>query len=172
MLVFLLGFMGVGKTTTGRKLANRLQLPFLDMDAAFANHFGKSVSETIEQEGESVFRQQEHELLKTLLATHKEGVIATGGGAPCHYNNMQLMNEAGITLYLSAPVGALVVRLSQSRTVRPLVKEKHGDELSAYIAQLLEERKPFYEQAIICADALSVSAEQLERILRNYTPNL
>jgi shikimate kinase len=171
MLVFLIGFMGVGKTTTGRKLANRLQLPFLDMDAAFANHFGKSVAATIEQEGESTFRKQEHELLKRLVVTHKKGVIATGVGAPCHYNNMQLMNEAGITIYLSAPVGALVVRLSQSRTVRPLVNEKHGDELGTYITQLLEERKPYYEQAKISADALSVSAEQLERILRSYIPD-
>lgn len=163
--------MGVGKTTTGRKLANRLQLPFLDMDAAFCTHFGKSVVATIEQEGESAFRHQEHELLKSLITTHEKGVIATGGGAPCHFNNMQLMNAAGITIYLSAPVGALVVRLSQSRTVRPLVQEKHGDELRSYITQLLEERKPYYEQAKISADALSVSAEQLERILRDNTSN-
>jgi len=169
MLIFLIGFMGVGKTTTGRKLANRLQLPFLDMDDAFAHYFGKSVTDTIEQEGEQSFRQQEHELLKELIATNTDALISTGGGAPCYYDNMKVMNEAGITLYLSAPVGALVVRLSQSCTSRPLVKDKKGEELRTSISQLLNKRRPYYEQARITADALSVSAEQLERILRNYT---
>jgi shikimate kinase len=171
MLVFLIGFMGVGKTTTGRKLAKRLQLPFLDMDDAFAQYFGTSVASTLEEKGEQFFRQQEHELLKMLIATTKDAVISTGGGVPCHNNNMQVMNEAGITLYLSAPVGALMVRISQSRTSRPLVRDKKGEELRTFITHLLELRRPYYEQAQISADALSVSAEQLERVLRNYGTN-
>jgi len=165
MRIFLIGYMGVGKTTTGRKLASKMQLPFLDMDVEFEQYYGTTVSDVIQQQGEEQFRQKEHELLQHIIQTQNDAIISTGGGAPCYFNNMELMNTAGVTLYLSAPVGALAVRLSQSKTFRPLIAGKQGEELRAIIEQMLTEREPFYCQAQITVDALNVSAEQMVNVI-------
>lgn len=137
--------MGVGKTTLGKKLANSLQLDFVDSDEALETKFGCSIAEYFEKYGEEEFRIAEHNWLKELQDQPK--VIATGGGMPCFFDNMQVMNQKGVTLYLERPVKELYHRLKNAKQKRPLLNQLNEDELLSYIENKLEEREPFYMKA-------------------------
>ena len=95
MLIFLVGYMGCGKSTIGRTLAKQLGVRFLDMDTLLEQRCGKSVAEIFTETGETGFRQSEREVLAE-LTSEREAIVATGGGAPCFFDNMETMNRAGV----------------------------------------------------------------------------
>ena len=144
--IFLIGFMGSGKTTLGRALARDLQLEFIDMDSYIENRFRQTVSTLFAERGEAGFRELERNMLHE-VAEFEDVVIATGGGTPCHFDNMEYMNRCGITVHLEASVEVLYTRLTISRTQRPLLAGKSGDELRTYIIGMLEARAPYYTLA-------------------------
>src|SRR5688500_7831796 len=110
MKIFLLGYMGCGKSSAGKKLANKLGFEFIDLDEMIEKQYQKSVSEIFETEGENKFREYEHNCLKGLL--DKENiVISLGGGTPCYYNNMELINTHGTSIYLKMSTEVLASRL-------------------------------------------------------------
>jgi len=146
MIIFLIGFMGSGKTTLGKKLAAKLQYEFMDMDHYIEEKTGLTVPEIFAQKGESWFRMQEEHFLET-IDNSRDLIVATGGGAPCYRQNMELMNQKGITVYLKLNPGVLAHRLINARVVRPLVAGLNQEELLAYIQTKLEERGPFYDRA-------------------------
>ncbi len=146
MKIFIVGYMGAGKSTIGKKLAKKLNLTFIDLDEMIEEESGMSPFEIFESHGEDSFRIKEKELLNKILQLDNF-VLSTGGGTACFFNNMQKMNDAGLTIYLEMNAGILSHRIKHSKIKRPLAADKNDKELTSFIIKQLDERKKFYEQA-------------------------
>jgi len=160
--------MGSGKSYTGKRLAERLNFDFQDLDDAIEAKAGKTIRAIFAEEGEAHFRQLERQCLQE-LGEQPTLVVATGGGAPCFFDNMEVMNTAGLTIFLDIPVDILAQRLKPEIAHRPLLASKSEAELQAFITQKLAERRPFYEQAKVIYHQKSTEeavAEKLEEVLR------
>ena len=145
--IFLFGFMACGKTTTGRRIAKKYGLEFIDLDAYIENRFHKSVSQIFADKGEEGFRKIEHNMLQE-VSGFEDVVIAAGGGTPCFFDNMDIMNEAGDTVYLKASPEKLCESLTvNGMAKRPLVANKTKEELLDYVSSTLSVREPFYQKA-------------------------
>src|SRR3982750_3923513 len=142
--VVLVGLMGVGKSTVGRRLARRLGVPFVDSDSAIEDASGFSAAEVYERFGESDFRDGERRLVARPIE-HEVRVIATGGGAYVDPRTRELLNERAITVWLDAPVEILAERTSRRDTRAQLRNGNH----KAVLAKLSEERRPSYAEAHI-----------------------
>jgi len=164
-LVFLIGFMGCGKTTLGRKLAARLGYDFIDLDNVLEAQVGMTIAEYFSEFGEDKFRQLESDVLKQTAYPTKT-VVSTGGGLPCFFDNMDWMNVHGKTIYIKLSPKTLADRLEKEKMHRPLLREKHGEALVTFITEKLVERDKFYGQASIIADGLSLTADKVERMLK------
>lgn len=160
MKVFLIGFMGSGKTTIGKKLANHLKYQFIDLDRLIELRAGMSIANYFEMNGEQAFRELEKDVLRN-TATSENAIIATGGGAPCYQDNIDWMNGQGITAYLSLAPKALASRLEHSKAERPLIRNLKGDELVEFISQKLASREEFYKKARFEVSASDLTAERL-----------
>jgi len=163
--IFLIGFMGSGKSTLGAKLARRIGYQYMDMDQLIEETAEMSIPSIFNEHGEEVFRKWEHDILQELCLREKL-VIATGGGAPCHSQMMDLMNTHGTTIYIKLSPEALRDRLIRSRTERPLIKGKSEAELLEFISTLLKKRVPFYKQATHIVDGMNLQAEALVGLLQ------
>lgn len=164
--IFLIGFMGSGKSTLGAQLARRLDYQFVDMDQLIEDTAEMSIPEIFDEHGEKVFRKWEHDILRE-LCQGENMVVSTGGGVPCHSGLMDLMNSKGTTIYLKLSPEALLSRLMRSRTERPLIKGKSERELREFIKSKLKEREEFYLKASRVVDGLNMTAESLARLLRS-----
>ncbi len=160
MRIYLIGFMGVGKSYLGRRLAEALSFPFIDLDEDIAEKAGCSIPEFFRTNGEAAFRQWEASCLRT-TATRLDAVVATGGGAPCFQRNMDWMNENGLTVFLHATTQVLAERLLPELHRRPLLKGLSEQSLPFFIEQKLADRMPFYQQAHF---QLSVAADGIPAI--------
>jgi shikimate kinase len=162
--IFLIGFMGSGKSTLGSKLARRIGYDFIDMDRLIEETAELSIPAIFSEHGEEVFRKWESDILHELC--HREKiVIATGGGAPCHSKLMDLMNTHGTTIYIRLSPAELRSRLRRSRTERPLIKGKSEEELIEYITKLLEQREKYYNQASFVVNGMNLRSEELATLL-------
>ncbi len=159
MIIFLVGFMGSGKTTLGKRLAKFLGYAFVDLDKVIETRAGESIPRYFQEHGEDAFRKLERECLQAGLPA-RNTVVATGGGAPCYFDNMDWMNRNGVTVYLMLSPGALASRLKGSAD-RPLIAGKSGPELVAFIEAKLAERESYYKKAVCWVDALNLTAEKL-----------
>ncbi|KAA6332217.1 Shikimate kinase [termite gut metagenome] len=144
--VFLIGYMGAGKTTLGKIVARKLNLSFVDIDCFIENRFHKKIRDLFEERGETGFRELEKKILHE-VAEFENVIISTGGGAPCFFDNMDFMNQKGETIFLKVHPDILLRRLRVSTTSRPVLKDKTDEELHTFIVQTLEIRSPFYIQA-------------------------
>ncbi len=160
MKIFLIGFPGSGKTTIGKRLAAPIGFDFLDTDHYIERQRGTTVAQIFAETDETAFRQMEHDALCDLLQ-RDYAVISTGGGLPCHHDNMDLMLAGGKVVYLKTSPGALAARLMRSKTERPLIKGKTEEELKQYIEEKLTEREPVYNRAHIIVQTENFSMEQL-----------
>jgi len=160
MKVFLIGFMGSGKTTIGKKLANYLKYEFIDLDKLIESRSGMSIVSYFELHGEVAFRELERDILQK-TEFPENVIIATGGGAPCFSDNMKWMNKNGLVAYLSLSPKALASRLEHSKTDRPLIRHLKGDELIDFISAKLKDREEFYNQAKYVVSASDLTAERL-----------
>jgi shikimate kinase len=158
--IFLVGYMGSGKSTIGRLLAANLHFQFIDLDTWIENRFHKTIRELFADYGEIKFREMEHKSLKE-LADFQDVVVATGGGAACYHQNMDWMNSHGITIYLASSVETLVSRLATSKSMRPLVSDKSDTDLYHFISESLHQREPYYTQAHLVVNSTSDPAEML-----------
>ena len=152
--------MGSGKSTTGRKIAASLHWSFIDTDRLIEEQNGLSVAELFSIHGEQYFREAEKKALMTASARSRT-VVACGGGTPCTEENLSLMKETGVILYLKLPVDKLVSRLEKSKTRRPLLMNNGGDDLKVRVNELLSKRTVWYEQADIIADGQDTTVEKL-----------
>ena len=142
--IFLIGYMGSGKTSMGVKLAENLGLTFVDMDHYIEQKYHKTISQIFEESGQDAFRKIEHNCLHE-VAEFEDCVIATGGGAPCFFDNMEFMNHRGLTVFLNLSTEQLAQRLENSRAgKRPLIANKKGDELRQFISEGLSNRISYY----------------------------
>ncbi|MEG1611333.1 MAG: shikimate kinase [Alistipes sp.] len=160
--IFLVGYMGCGKSTLGRKLARRLNIPFLDTDSLIEAREGASVADIFHYEGEEHFRAMERETVMRILAEEGACVVSTGGGLPVCQDNMKLMNSAGQTIYLKRTVDQIVHRLSPyGRQKRPNLRGLTDEELVEHMTQNLAEREPFYAQAHSIVNCAAISDDEL-----------
>lgn len=146
MLIFLVGFMGCGKSYAGRNLAPLLGFEYVDIDKYIEENEGLSVKEIFENKGEDYFRQKEKEFIQQ-LDKEQNLVVSTGGGAPCFFDNMDVMNEKGLTIYLNRNKEKTIWRLLKGQYKRPLIANLSLEELEKFYDERLESRKPFYEKA-------------------------
>src|ERR1700726_2197874 len=147
MRIFLIGFMGSGKTHWGTRIAEKLQIPFYDLDAVIVNSEGMNISEIFVNKGEEYFRYIEKQTLEDLVAREENFVLSAGGGTPCFFNNIDFMKRNGKVLWLNTSLEALNQRLIKEKMSRPLLKGITEMGLRAYIIRKLSERKMYYEQA-------------------------
>lgn len=164
--------MGSGKSTLGKKLAGRLNLPFTDLDDYLQKQEGKSIPEIFTNEGETRFREYETHHLKSLCALPNPHVFALGGGAVCFNDNMSLVKKSGTVIYLQLSAAAIANRVKQNQESRPLLKDLKGESLLHYITQSLQQREQFYLQADLILQAIDLTAQQIEQhLLENHTKN-
>jgi len=152
--------MGSGKSTTGRKIASSLRWSFIDIDKLIEEENGLSVADLFALRGEQYFREAERKALMTASARSRT-VVACGGGTPCSAENIGIMKETGVILYLKLPVDILVARLEKSKTVRPLLMKNGETDLAVRVQELLAKRAGWYEQADIIAEGHNTTAEKL-----------
>lgn len=149
--IFLVGYMGSGKTTIGRYVAQDMGWRFVDMDCYVEQMMGCSVGECFARRGEGAFRRAEAEALR-LLAGERRVIVATGGGSPCHFDNMEVMRRSGLTVYIKVEPRVLAMRLRGAKAGRPLIAQKSDDELEAFVEEQLSLREPFYARAEMTVD--------------------
>ena len=165
MIIFLIGFMGAGKSSVGKRLASKLKVPFLDSDREIEDFLGMDIPQIFETKGEAFFRNEEKKWLQSL--TSKSAVIALGGGTPCQEGNMELINQLGISVYINMNVDLLTNRLLSSKGKRPLIEQfkDQPEALKNFIIQKLGEREPFYKQAKIQIAGDNINSEKLQRLI-------
>ena len=152
--------MGCGKSKLGKGLATKINQPFIDLDDMVEAKYQMSIPELFAAHGENGFREREKEVLQK-SAIANETIVATGGGAPCFFDNMAWMNKNGLTIFIDSPVKGLADRLINARVERPLIKGKSYEELIEFIDMKLKERRPFYEQADIILKGIDLNLEIL-----------
>ena len=173
--VFLIGYMGCGKTTLGEPLAKKLEWRFVDLDLYIEAKEGKTAKEIFMTCGEAHFRELEREALQEVATAGDNTIVACGGGTPLQEGNMELMNRLGITVWLRTSVERITSRLvlPEQRSKRPLLNDMSDNEIMASVARGLEARTPFYEKAQLQFDSthleseeeVAASAQQLAAIL-------
>ena len=152
--------MGVGKSTAGKKLANKLGWQFFDTDSFFEEKYKLGIDAFFNKYGEDLFRKLEHEVLISTFNLHNY-VISTGGGMPCYYDAMTLINKHGLSVHITMSEKAILTRLLNSKQKRPLVINKSHDELISFVSDKLSERNPYYSRANLTADAISLNIKAL-----------
>ncbi len=158
--IYLIGFMGSGKSTFGKKLAKELALPFIDLDKEIEVKAKCSITDIFKYLGEDTFRKMESDTLHE-LSDREEFVMATGGGTPCYFNNIEFINKKGKSIYIELDIQSIYNRLSQAKNIRPTIKDKKEEELMQFIKDKLKEREPIYKQAAVTINGLSVNLREV-----------
>ncbi|HVU57285.1 MAG TPA: shikimate kinase [Puia sp.] len=165
MKIFLIGFMGSGKTHWGKLLSAKLQLPFRDLDTLIVEKEQRSVQDIFAEQGEEYFRYEEKEMLEDLVGKEENFILSCGGGTPCFFNNIEFMKKSGKVVWLNTSVDVLKERLLKERMSRPLIREVNDEDLKRFIIRKLSERKMYYEQADVMVNEESITLEELIRAL-------
>ncbi len=153
--IYLIGMPGSGKSTLGRPLAVELGIPFVDQDKEIENREGKAVKDIFAENGEDYFRQVEAEVLREWAASEKSFVMATGGGAPCFYDGIEVIKQSGLSIYIDTSVEELLKRVALNKD-RPLLHANDLKEKEARLTELYKKRLPVYQQAHISLHQPSV----------------
>ena len=153
--------MGSGKTYLGKKLSEKLRLPFFDLDAEIESNEEKSINQLFDEKGEEYFRLREKDYLHLITESHESFIMATGGGTPCYYNNIDYMNLAGTTVWINSAIDILYERLLKERSKRPLLKGLDEAQLKGFIQKKFSDRKIYYEQAAVSVEDNDQSLEKI-----------
>lgn len=167
MNIYLIGFMGCGKTSVGEILAKKLGYTFIDTDQHIENKYNETVSSIFSREGESKFREYEKEALIDLKKIDNS-IIATGGGMPCSDANIKTIKESGISIYLKLDSKSLVNRVSNSSQPRPLTIGKSKEQLLDLFIELLAVREPYYNQADIIVNVIGLKMKEVMAKIDSY----
>lgn len=144
--IFLIGYMGCGKSTLGRNVSRLSGVQFIDLDKYIETRFHANIRDIFATRGEAGFRDIERAMLHE-TGSFDDVIIACGGGTPCFFDNIDFMNEAGTTVYLDTSLDKLHTRLMRGRHKRPLIADKGDEELRTFIVEALAKRMPFYSKA-------------------------
>lgn len=176
MIIFLIGFMGSGKSYYAERIASAMSIPFVDLDAAIEQDQGMSITAIFAQQGEAEFRLLEANKLRSEAAllsadkTHEDllnrsgnfiGLIACGGGTPCYHDNMEWMNKYGMTVWINPPIEVLKSRLRTEKSGRPLIAGLNEEEFNVFIEIRLQSRERYYSQATIQITDPVMSIDQI-----------
>lgn len=161
MRIFLIGFMGSGKTHWGKLLAQRLRLPFYDLDSIIVETEGMSISDLFQEKGEEYFRLQERDLLRDIIQKHPSLVLSCGGGTPCFFNNIDFMKKEGLVVWLNTSIEALEERLKKEKATRPLIRDISDADIRSYVLKKMNDRRLYYEQADLHVEEATVTIESL-----------
>lgn len=164
--LYIIGYMGSGKTTIARRIAYRLGWDVVDTDALFEEKYRVSVDDFFHKYDETLFRKLESEVLKS-TGLLDDVVVSTGGGTACYYDNMEWMNQHGLTVFLRISPQSAVDRLLHSKRKRPLAENKSESDLTEYVAKHYASRLPFYEQAKVTVKAEDFDLDYFIEILKN-----
>ena len=165
--IYIVGYMGAGKTTAARRLAHRLGWEVADTDALFEEKYKISVNDFFNKYDEPLYRKLESEVLKATESLENT-VISTGGGTACYFDNMDWMNQHGLTVFLRISPQTAVDRVIHSRHKRPLVEGKSEEELTEFVSSHYAARIPFYEQARIMVKSEDFDLEALLSMLAPF----
>lgn len=164
--IFLIGFMGSGKSTTGKNLASFLKWSFIDLDERIEKLAGLTIPEIFSDKGEHCFRQIESEALLN-MANESKTVISTGGGTPCFEANLDFMLDNGLTVYLKLTPAQLKRRLINNSDERPLLKDIDKKGLIDFITRKLSEREKWYNRAEIITDGFNTRISALYDLIKD-----
>lgn len=165
MRIYLIGFMGCGKTYVGKRLAKQMGMSFIDLDKYLEIKENRTIKTIFEEEGEDYFRQKEKACLRE-MAQFENTIIATGGGAPCFFDNGEWMKGDGITVYLQTPIEVIIKNLERQIDKRPLLKGLNEKELKIFIEKKLAEREVFYQNVHMIYERQE--GDEAVRELANY----
>ncbi|MCR6720897.1 MAG: shikimate kinase [Chitinophagaceae bacterium] len=161
MRIFLIGFMGSGKSFRGKQLSEKLGIPFFDLDEQIVNAESKSINEIFAEQGEEYFRLCEKDVMHIITESHPSFVMACGGGTPCYFNNVEYMNRSGTTVWLNTSLPELYTRLLKEKEQRPLLRELSDEQLKAFIGKKFSDRRIYYEQARVKIEDDQLPLEQI-----------
>ena len=167
MKIFLIGMMGTGKSFWAKKLSKKLKTGGYDLDFLIESHEEKTIAEIFAEDGEPYFRKSEAKILRW-FGEKKTFVLATGGGSPCHHENMEWMNDHGITIWIDEPVDVLAERLKPEKAHRPLIQKLSDEELHAFLTGKLVERFPFYQKATYHLQGKDISDAGFAKIIKQH----
>jgi shikimate kinase len=162
MIITLMGYMGSGKSIVSNELSSKLRFKNIDLDNEISSEIGLSIPEIFQKKGELFFRKKEKEILERVLDSQEDIVLSLGGGTPCYYNNIDLINERSVSVYLVANVNTLVKNLLYEREKRPLIAGIKEEELPNFVGQHLMERNHYYSKAKV---TVMVNDWDLDRIV-------
>lgn len=165
-IIYLIGFMGSGKTTAGIHLAKELGWSFIDLDKKIEEYTQKTITEIFSADGEGYFRSLETSLLGNMVSVTNT-VISTGGGTPCHSSNMEFMLDTGLTIYLKLSPEQLKIRLSGSADTRPLIKNLDDTGLKTFIKEKLAEREKYYNRSHLIIEESNLDIDSLIAIVKS-----
>jgi shikimate kinase len=161
MRIFLIGFMGCGKTHWGKLLSAKMKMPFFDLDEKIEENEGRTVAEIFAKEGEEYFRLLEKDVLHLLTESHEGFIMATGGGTPCFYNNIDYLKKQGIVVWINCSTDCLYQRLVKEKDKRPLISNIRDVDLKNYIVKKYSGRKIYYQQANVILPEENITLENL-----------
>ena len=162
MKIFLIGYMACGKSTIGRKLSQRLGWQLYDTDKEIVAQYNSSIAEIFDSGGEEHFRKIERDTIARLIAMKGNIIISTGGGAPTYADNMEIMNNAGVSVFIARSAENTIKRLSQfGRYKRPKLRGLNDEELLEYMTKGIIERQCYYNQATVKVDADRLSDDDI-----------
>jgi len=167
MRIFLIGFMGCGKTTLGKKLAVRMAYDLIDLDHKVEENTGSTIADYFSAHGEEAFRKLESDTLKN-WDYPENCVVATGGGTPCFFDNMDWMNANGLTIYIDMPAIALAKRLEKGAAKRPLLKGLTEAALVNFIEEKLTDRRLFYQKSKLIISGINLTPDVLRAAVLAY----
>lgn len=161
MKIFLIGFMGAGKTYWGRLLADKLGMPFFDLDEKIVEHAGHPITEIFGRHGEEDFRLMERDVLRRITNDNDSFVMACGGGTPCFFNNIDFLRALGIVVWINSTIDTLYQRLVKEKPHRPLIRDVPDQQLKSFIAKKYSGRKIFYQQATVILPEEDLTLEKM-----------
>lgn len=172
--IFLIGYMGSGKSTMGRLVSRATGLDFIDLDLYIENRFHRSIRQIFDERGEEGFRQLERSMLHE-VADMEDVLVACGGGTACFFDNMEHINSHGESVWLEAPVSVLLSRLLRGQHKRPLLAGLSPAELETFIKEGLQKREPFYSKARhrFCTALLETDSDReqtAQRFINKFCP--
>jgi len=164
MKIYLIGYMGSGKSTLGKRLAKALGISWIDLDTEIEARYKISIPDFFIKYGEAAFRDVEHKVLNDIVQI-PDIVVSTGGGVPCFHNNMELMNQTGLTIYLQATPEVILTRIGPYAWKRPLFQKMDGADTLEKIKEHIKPRIIFYQQAQIIIDAANPNIDELKTLI-------